>query len=49
VVRVFDAVEEERGVSARYAWARVPDDPGGRLLLSIEGAMIAKVVVTLDR
>jgi hypothetical protein len=48
-VRVFDAVEEERGVSARYAWACVPDDRGGRWLLSIEGAMIATVVVTLDR
>ena len=47
-VRVLDAEEVEGRAVARYAWSATPDAAGGRLLLSLRGAMIEKLVVTLE-
>ncbi len=44
-VRILDAEEEGTTVSAGYAWATLPEAAAGRLVATLSGAEIARLVV----
>jgi RimJ/RimL family protein N-acetyltransferase len=47
-VRVLSAEERPGGVEARYAWAGEPARPAGRLLVTLRGSTIERLVVTVE-
>ena len=47
-VRILEAAETEGGVEARYSWALAPDREAGRMLVTLRGAAIHRLVVTVD-
>jgi hypothetical protein len=47
-VRVLSAEERPEGVEARYSWAAEPERPAGRMLLTLRGSEIERLVVTLE-
>ncbi|HEY7602847.1 MAG TPA: GNAT family N-acetyltransferase [Gaiellaceae bacterium] len=47
-VRVLSATETGEGVEASYSWALEPERPAGRMLLTLRGSAIERLVVTLD-
>jgi RimJ/RimL family protein N-acetyltransferase len=47
-VRVLSAQESDDGVAADYSWAAAPERRGGRLVLSLRGSTIERLVVTLE-
>ena len=47
-VRLGDPGEDGETVVAPYAWAAAPDRPAGRILLSLRGGAIERLVVTFD-
>ena len=46
-VRVLDVEEDGSTVRAGYAWSREPEVEAGRLVLELDGALIARLVVTV--
>jgi steroid Delta-isomerase len=48
-LRVLEEREREGRVEARYAWLGEPDVPAGELLLTADGGLIRKLVVTFER
>jgi RimJ/RimL family protein N-acetyltransferase len=48
-LRVLEEREREGRIEARYAWLAEPDIAAGELLLTPEGGLIRKLVVTFDR
>ena len=46
-VRVLDVEEDDSSVRAGYAWSREPDVEAGRLVLELDGGLIARLVVTV--
>ena len=47
-VRILDAAEAEGGVEARYSWAVAPERQAGRMLVTLRGAAIERLVVTFE-
>jgi putative acetyltransferase len=47
-VRVLSAEERPDGVEARYAWSVEPERQSGRMLLTLRGVEIERVVVTFE-
>jgi RimJ/RimL family protein N-acetyltransferase len=47
-VRVLDAAETAGGVEARYSWAVAPERQAGRMLVTLRGAAIERLVVTFE-
>ena len=47
-VRVLEAAETQGGVEACYSWAVAPERRAGRMLLTLRGAMIERLVVTVE-
>jgi RimJ/RimL family protein N-acetyltransferase len=48
-LRVLEEREHDGRIEARYAWLAEPDVPAGELLLTADGGLIQKLVVTFDR
>jgi hypothetical protein len=48
-LRVLEEREREGRVEARYAWLAEPNVAAGEMLLTHEGGLIRKLVVTFDR
>jgi steroid Delta-isomerase len=48
-LRVLEERDREGRVEARYAWLAEPDVAAGEMLLTHEGGLIRKLVVTFDR
>jgi steroid delta-isomerase len=48
-LRVLEEREREGRIEARYAWLAEPEVPAGELLLTAEGWLIRRLVVTFDR
>jgi steroid Delta-isomerase len=48
-LRVLEVRERGGRVEARYAWLADPDVAAGEMLLTPEGGVIGKLVVTFDR
>lgn len=48
-LRVLEERDREGRVEARYAWLAEPDIAAGEMLLTHEGGLIRKLVVTFDR
>jgi steroid Delta-isomerase len=48
-VRVLDAAETADGVEARYSWAGAPERQAGRMLVTLRGAAIERLVVTFEK
>jgi steroid delta-isomerase len=48
-LRVLEERERDGRIEARYAWLAEPDVPAGELILTAEGGLIRKLVVTFDR
>jgi steroid delta-isomerase len=46
---VLEERERDGRVEARYAWLAEPEVPAGELLLTAEGGLIRKLVITFDR
>jgi steroid delta-isomerase len=46
---VLEERERDGRVEARYAWLAEPEVPAGELLLTGEGGLIRKLVITFDR
>jgi RimJ/RimL family protein N-acetyltransferase len=47
-VRILDAAETKGGVEAHYSWAVAPERQAGRMLVSLRGAAIERLVVTFE-
>jgi L-phenylalanine/L-methionine N-acetyltransferase len=47
-VRILSAEERPRGVEARYAWSVEPERQAGRMLLTLRGVEIERLVVTFE-
>jgi RimJ/RimL family protein N-acetyltransferase len=47
-VRILDAAEDAGGVTARYSWSIEPERPAGRMLLTVGGSTIERLVVTFE-
>jgi RimJ/RimL family protein N-acetyltransferase len=47
-VRILSAAEDEHGVTASYSWAVAADRPAGRMLLTLHGSAITRLVVTFE-
>jgi steroid Delta-isomerase len=48
-LRVLDERERDGRIEARYAWLDEPDVAAGEMLLTPEGGLIRKLVITFDR
>lgn len=47
-VRILSAEERRDGVETRYAWAARPELPAGRMLVTLRGPAIERLVVTFE-
>ena len=48
-LRVLEEREREGRIEARYAWLAEPEIPAGELVLTAEGGLIRRLLVTFDR
>jgi len=48
-VRVLEQRERDGRIEARYAWLAEPDVAAGEMLLTANGGLVRKLVITFDR